>query len=104
MFKTEFKNNNIYISGIANFDLPHTLDCGQAFRWEEKTDGIWCGVAFNKYLELQKLSDGTVVLYNTSEKEFNDIWRKYFDLDRDYDAIINKISSNEILKKAKYIR
>ena len=100
MFKREFKNNNTYILDLKDFDLPQTLDCGQAFRWEEKKNGIWCGVAFNKYLELQKLSDGTVVLYSTSEKEFNDIWRKYFDLDRDYGKIINAISSNEILKKA----
>ncbi len=100
MFKTEFKNNNTYIFNLKAFDLPQTLDCGQAFRWEEKENGIWQGVAFNKYLELEKLEDGTVVLYNTSEQEFNDIWRKYFDLDRDYGKIINAISSNEILKKA----
>lgn len=100
MFKTEFKNSNIYISGIENFDLPHTLDCGQAFRWEEKENGIWCGVAFNKYLELKREQDGTVILYNTSIEEFDTLWRDYFDLDRDYNGVITKISNNEILKKA----
>ena len=100
MFKTEFKNNNIYISGIANFDLPHTLDCGQAFRWEEKENGIWKGVAFNKYLELEKLSDGTVILYNTTEEDFKNIWTEYFDLNRNYTEIITAISGNEILKNA----
>lgn len=100
MFSKEFKNNNAYICGLKDFDLPHTLDCGQAFRWEEKENGAWQGVAFNKYLELEKLSDGTVVLYNTSEEDFNSIWCDYFDLDRDYNAIIKAISSNEILKKA----
>ncbi len=100
MFNTEFKNNNTYISGLKDFDLPHTLDCGQAFRWEEKENGTWQGVAFNKYLELEKLNDGTVVLYNTSEEDFGTIWCDYFDLDRDYEKIIETISSNEILKKA----
>lgn len=100
MFKTEFKNNNTYILNLKAFDLPQTLDCGQAFRWEEKENGVWQGVAYNKYLELEKCEDGTVVLYNTTEKDFNEIWRKYFDLDRDYSEIINAISSNEILKKA----
>lgn len=100
MFNIEFKNNNTYIFGIKTFDLPQTLDCGQAFRWEEKENGIWKGVAFNKYLELEKLGDGTVVLYNTSEQEFNDIWCKYFDFERDYEKIINTISSNDTLKKA----
>ena len=100
MFKAEFKNNNIYITGIANFDLPHTLDCGQAFRWEEKENGIWKGVAFNKYLELEKLSNGTIILYNTTEEDFKNIWTEYFDLNRNYTEIITAISGNEILKNA----
>ncbi len=100
MFTYEFKNNNIYIKDIENFDLPHTLDCGQAFRWEEKVDGIWCGVAFDKYIEIEKLNDGTIILYNTTEADFKNIWCDYFDLNRDYNEIITAISGNEILKKA----
>lgn len=100
MLSYEFKNNNILIKGIENFDLPHTLDCGQAFRWEEKQNGVWYGVAYNKYLELEKLSDGTIVLYNTSEADFTDIWCDYFDLNRDYNEIIDAISTNDILKAA----
>ncbi len=100
MFNYKLKNNNIYISGIENFDLPHTLDCGQAFRWEEKENGIWCGVALGKYLEIERLSDGTIILYNTTEEDFKNLWCEYFDLNRDYDAIITAISGNEILKKA----
>jgi len=100
MFTYEFKNNNIYINGIKEFELSHTLDCGQAFRWEEKQNGIWCGVAFNKYLELEKLKDGTIVLYNTTQDEFDNVWCDYFDLNRDYKEIITAISKNEILKKA----
>ncbi len=100
MFVCEFKNNNAYISGINQFDLAHTLDCGQAFRWEEKAHSKWCGVAFGKYLEIEKLSDGTIVLFNTTEEDFNNIWCDYFDFNRDYGKIITAISSNEILKKA----
>lgn len=100
MFDYEFKNNNIYISGISDFDLAHTLDCGQAFRWEELENGRWHGVAFNRYLELERLIDGTIVLYNTTEEDFKNIWCDYFDLERDYNAIITAISGNEILKTA----
>ena len=100
MFSAKFDNNNVYITNYGGFDLPHTLDCGQAFRWEETENGIWHGVAFNKYLQLQKLADGTVVLYNTSKEDFEGIWRHYFDLDRDYDEIITAISEDETLKKA----
>lgn len=100
MFKWEYKNNNIYIEGIKEFDLAQTLDCGQAFRWEKNENGIWQGVAFNKYLELERLNDGTIVLYNTSKEDFNSIWCDYFDLNRDYGEIITAISENSVLKSA----
>lgn len=100
MISSKFDKGNTYISGVSEFDLPHTLDCGQAFRWEEDENGRWKGVAYGKYLELEKLSDGTVVLYNTTEEDFNNIWRRYFDLDRDYEKIIKIISENETLKNA----
>lgn len=100
MFKAEFKNNNTYIYGLEYFDLPQTLDCGQAFRWEESESGRWCGVAYGSYLELSKNSDGTVILYNTSKADFESIWCNYFDLNRDYGEIINAVSGNEILSLA----
>ena len=65
MFTVKYKNNNAYITVPDGIDLPHTLDCGQAFRWEEKENGVWHGVAYGKYLELCKEADGTLVLFNT---------------------------------------
>lgn len=100
MISAKFDKGNTYISGVSEFDLPHTLDCGQAFRWEEDEKGRWKGVAYGRYSELEKLSDGTIVLYNTTEEDFNNIWRRYFDLDRDYEKIIEIISENETLKNA----
>lgn len=100
MFYTEFKDNSVFIKGIEHFSLPLTLDCGQAFRWKEDSDGCWQGVAFGKFLKLEKLSDGTVVLYNTTKEEFENIWLDYFDLNRDYNEIINAVGGNEILKNA----
>ena len=100
MYKIISKNNNIYIKGIEEFDLPHTLDCGQAFRWSCDENGLWSGVAGNKFLSLEKLDDGTVVLYNTNEVDFNIFWKNYFDLDRDYSEIVKIFSQNETLKAA----
>lgn len=98
--KTEFKNNNVYIYGAPEFDLPHTLDCGQAFRWSCNENNLWHGVAFGKYLELEKTADGTVILYNTTKDEYENIWKDYFDLERDYSKIVTALSENEILKNA----
>ncbi len=100
MINFEFKDNNTYIYGLSDFDLPHTLDCGQAFRWRENQNGNWCGMAFDRYLELKKLEDGTVVLFDTSKEDFDNIWYDYFDLGRDYRSIVEILSENETLKKA----
>ena len=99
MLQVKAKNNDLYISGISNFDLAQTLDCGQAFRWRELENGRWCGVALDKYLELE-IKDGVLILYNTSLKDYLGFWREYFDLNTDYGKIIESISSNDILKEA----
>lgn len=96
----DFLNGNIYINDLPDFDLPHTLDCGQAFRWVCDSNGVWSGVAFGKYLEIEKLNDNRIVLHNTTEQDFKNIWCGYFDLDRDYNKINELFSENPTLKKA----
>ncbi len=100
MFTAEFRDNNTYLTLKDPFSLPQTLDCGQAFRFEVIEGEKWGGVACDRYLEIEILENGQVVLYNVTENEFENIWRNYFDLDRDYSEIIGKISQNEVLKKA----
>ncbi len=100
MFTAEFKNNNTYLTLKDPFSLPQTLDCGQAFRFEVIEGEKWGGVACDRYLEIEILENGQVVLYNVNETEFENIWRDFFDLDRNYTEIIEKISGNEVLKKA----
>ncbi|MEE1330759.1 MAG: DNA-3-methyladenine glycosylase [Acutalibacteraceae bacterium] len=100
MYKVEYKAGNAYLTCQDGLNLPNTLDCGQAFRWSLKDNGRWCGAAYGKYLELSKEPDGTVVLYNTDENDFESIWKYYFDLERDYKAINGILCKDETLKKA----
>lgn len=87
-----------------NFSLSQTLDCGQCFRWRvsEHPDGIDCysGVVEGKYLVVSQRDDSAIVLHNTNEKEFDELWRRYFDLDRDYDALKEILSRDAVLSKA----
>ncbi|MBO5909643.1 MAG: DNA-3-methyladenine glycosylase 2 family protein [Clostridia bacterium] len=92
-------NGNINIYELNNFTLSQTLDCGQAFRWQMINENLWHGAARGKYLKIG-CDNGVVTLYDTSLDDFQNIWRDYFDLDRDYAGIITSISKNEILKKA----
>ncbi len=95
----KFENNKIYIKNKKNFDLAQTLDCGQAFRWSQNDDGAWRGIAFGKYIELYE-KDSDIIIAGSNQNDFENIWRNYFDLDRNYEQIINDISVNETVKKA----
>lgn len=97
--KTAFINGNTVISELDNFSLPQTLDCGQAFRWQETEDGVWHGIAFGKHLKISE-KDSVFTLYETTAEDFEKIWRPYFDLDRNYGEIIGILSENEVLKTA----
>ncbi len=100
MIKALYEENCVKVTGIDTLSLPQTLDCGQAFRWIEAENGIWQGVAFGKLLRLKIDTDGTLVLFDTTKEDFENIWCDYFDLNRSYVEIIEKISENELLKTA----
>lgn len=92
-------DNNVIISGVLNFDLEQTFDCGQAFRWTKISEVIWRGIANNRIIDIGYENE-TIILYNTNLTEYESFWRNYLDIDRDYSKIIDTISSNEILKDA----
>lgn len=89
---------NIKIENINNLDLRETLDCGQAFRWREIENGLWYGIAYGKELTVG-LQNGTLTLYNTTKEDYNNIWAKYFDLNRDYKQIETLMCKDETLTK-----
>ena len=82
------------------FDIALTLDCGQAFRLREiSPGGAWHGVAFGRALTLYE-EDEKIVLEGCSEADFGNIWRGYFDLDRDYGAICDSFRADPALREA----
>ncbi|MEG1257357.1 DNA glycosylase [Clostridium sp.] len=93
------ENNKVIIKEVKNFELPHIFDCGQCFRWNRQDNDNYIGVAFGKVIEVEKDGD-TVIIYNSSLKEFNDIWVNYFDLERDYSIIKEEFEKDKLLKKA----
>ncbi len=95
----KFIDNKIYIKNIKNFDLAQTLDCGQSFRWRQEKNGAWCGIAFGKQIRLYQ-QNGDIVILGSTKEEFNNIWKDYFDLDRDYGAIIEEISCDKTVATA----
>lgn len=88
-------NNNMVLENTECFDVGLSLDCGQAFRWRKNENGVWYGIACGKYLEI-KQDGNTVTLFNTTPEDFENCWRKYFDLDRDYKAITESYTEENL--------
>lgn len=98
----EIKNSakggtDIVVSGIGEFDLADTLECGQCFRYERvNREGYgvsYIVVAMDRILELSQRSRGEVVFHGISEKEFLEVAVPYFSLDTDFEAIRQSIIS-----------
>lgn len=97
--KTQITKDGLLLYDIDNFNISQTLDCGQCFRWTKTDDGCWSGTVYGKNLLLSQTDDG-ILFYNTTKEEFDSIWVKYFDLERNYGEVLSVISENETLKKA----
>lgn len=83
-----------------DFNLRQTLECGQCFNFEqisasESDDISSCHYEYSVIAHGRRLiieQDKEVLTFkNAAEDEVNNIWRYYFDLDRDYETIKNTI-------------
>ena len=93
--KIEIKDSDIILHGVKCFDLDLTLDCGQAFRWVKEKDGSYSGVVKGVYLNIKKVGDDTFILKDTAKQDFDNIWRNYFDFDKDYVKICNTLKEDQ---------
>lgn len=90
---------NYILTGVQNFSLSETLDCGQAFRWTKGEDGIWSAVVMDKLCRIKENED-SIVFFDCDENLFKNFYYPYFDLERDYKQIVDTVSKNEILASA----
>ena len=91
--------NTIIFEGVTTLNVPLSLDCGQAFRWSEKEDGIWHGVAFGKAVDISQNEDKLIINGAFSDGD-EQIWANYFDLERDYFSICEKLKNDTHLNTA----
>lgn len=91
--------NNIKLINPADFELKHIFDCGQCFRFNETKPNVYTGVAFGKALKIEQ-KNNEVILYNTSMKDFEDIWLNFFDLNCDYAQIKSNLDKDKYMHDA----
>lgn len=96
--KVTEEKNRVIIDGVKDFNLDHTFDNGQCFRWNKEEDGSYTGVAFGKVINIDYQKDA-ILIENTSLEDFNGIWKDYLDLDRDYSVIKDLLSKKDLAMK-----
>lgn len=88
------------VDNIKDFNTDHIFDCGQCFRWIKQADGSYIGPAMDRVVRVS-YNEGTLTIDNSSEEDFNVIWKSYFDLERDYGSIKSKLfAGNDAMKTA----
>lgn len=94
------EGNNLVLSGVKDFLLSQTLECGQCFHFEKKDVEEYKVCAYNHVLHIRQ--DGELLrLYDTTIEDYESIWENYFDFKRDYAAIKETLlEKNSVLKPA----
>ncbi|WAM33170.1 DNA-3-methyladenine glycosylase family protein [Caldicellulosiruptor morganii] len=85
----------IRISG-AQIDFDATFFSGQCFRWR-KMDDFYIGIVDEKIIFIKPQDEYTFDIYNCSPDEFKKSLYWYFDLDKDYDQILDRLSKHDII-------
>lgn len=79
------------IKNISSFELADIFDCGQCFRWNKQEDGSYTGIFKDNVMNVQKKGD-TVTFKGICNGNIKEIVEDYFDLNRNYENIKEKLS------------
>lgn len=78
------------LKNVCDFDLAQTLECGQCFHFVKLDEEDYVLTAKGYVLHVSQEAD-TVTFYDTDKDEYVNVWKDYFDMDRDYSAIKKKL-------------
>ena len=93
------ENNNILLTDQPDFEPEHIFDCGQCFRFERIDDTMYKLYACGRVLTVKKTEQGWLFC-DITEEAFFESFVRYFDLERDYAAIIDSFSADKSLSRA----
>ena len=81
-----------------SLNIEHIFRCGQCFRWQPSEKGGYIGAAYGRAVRVWQQEN--VLFLLCSLEDFELVWRRYFDLDRQYDQLTQRFCLNEFMKKA----
>lgn len=84
-----YGSSAVKVCGLQNYSLYKTFDCGQCFRFEPSraVDGAFEGVAHGRFLRVYQDTPDDMTLLDCSMEEYENIWRRFFSIDKDWDEI-----------------
>ena len=85
------KEQTYKIKNVNSFELKDIFECGQCFRWNKQEDGSYTGVFKNNVLNVKK-EKNDITFQGICEKNIKETVEYYFDLNRDYEKIKEKLA------------
>lgn len=79
-------DNSVVIEGVRDFTLSQILECGQCFHFDKIGDYDYEVVAMGRAVRMFQTED-TLTIEGSDMEDYNNIWRVYLDMDRDYSRI-----------------
>ena len=78
---------------IENFSIAQICDSGECFRMMPICENTYSVIASGRYLEVKQ--HGTECIFSCDEAEFEEFWKRYFDLEVEYASYIEKINPKD---------
>lgn len=85
------KEQKYIIKNVESFEPTHIFECGQCFRWNKEDDGSYTGVVGHNVLNVKK-NENEVTITGLCSEKIEELCKKYFDLETDYEEIKEKLS------------
>ncbi len=85
------KEQKYILKNIDLFELKDIFECGQCFRWNRQEDGSYTGVFGRNVLNVKK-EENQIIFQGICEENIEKTVRNYFDLNRNYEEIKQKLS------------
>jgi N-glycosylase/DNA lyase len=92
-----YGNGTAYIDIPGGIDLAATFDCGQAFRWRMLSPGVFEGIAGSRRARISMTATG-ISITPCGAAEYEGFWRRFLDLDADYNAFVCELARDETLQ------
>ncbi|MBQ2937293.1 MAG: 8-oxoguanine DNA glycosylase [Clostridia bacterium] len=86
------KEQKYILKNQNSFELKDIFECGQCFRWNKQEDGSYTGIIKDGIINVKKENEN-IIFTGKCDGNIKDVVEYYFDLNRDYEEIKQKLAN-----------